>query len=125
MLQAESSSALVCLWTGRSLPAAPHPVSRRRSCLQLRTDQCFCPMGTFTPLLAPTLRRTPVVPLGHKPGLSLSSLCDKIPGSVSHLPVQKTQAESYYPFGTSRRVRSCCPVRTRSPSRDSCRESRT
>src|ERR1700745_2020623 len=47
MLQAESSSSLLCLWTGRSLPAAPHPVSRRRSCLPLRTDQCFCPMGTF------------------------------------------------------------------------------
>jgi len=58
MHQAESSSSLFCLWTGRSLPAAPHPVSRRRSCLPLRTDQCFCPMGTFTPLLVRTFRRT-------------------------------------------------------------------
>jgi hypothetical protein len=70
MHQAESSSSLFCLWTGRSLPAAPHPVSRRRSCLQLRTDQCFCPMGTFTPLLVRTLRRTPTVPLGQNSGLS-------------------------------------------------------
>jgi hypothetical protein len=58
--QAESSSSLFCLWTGRSLPAAPHPASRRRSCLQLRTDQCFCPIGTLTPLLVRTLRRTPM-----------------------------------------------------------------
>jgi len=41
MHQAESSSSLSCLWTGLSLPAALHPVSRRPSCLQLRTDQCF------------------------------------------------------------------------------------
>jgi hypothetical protein len=65
MLQAESSSALLCLWTARSLPAAPHPVSRRRSCLPLRTDQCFCPMGTFTPLLVRTLRRTSQGPSGR------------------------------------------------------------
>jgi len=65
MHQAESSSSLFCLWTGRSLPAAPHPVSRRRSCLQLRTDQCFCPMGTFTPLLVRTLRRTFQGPSGR------------------------------------------------------------
>src|ERR1700746_1240225 len=65
MLQAESSSSLFCLWTARSLPAAPHPVSRRRSCLPLRTDQCFCPMGTFTPLLVRTLRRTFQDPSGR------------------------------------------------------------
>ncbi len=58
MHQAESSSSLFCLWTGLSLPAALHPVSRRRSCLPLRTDQCFCPMRTFTPLLVRTFRRT-------------------------------------------------------------------
>jgi hypothetical protein len=34
---AESSSSLFCLWTGLSLPAALHPVSRRRSCLKLVT----------------------------------------------------------------------------------------
>src|ERR1700758_2460291 len=67
MLQAESSSSLLCLWTARSLPAAPHPVSRRRSCLPLRTDQCFCPMGTFTPLLVRTLRRTSQDPSGRVP----------------------------------------------------------
>jgi hypothetical protein len=54
MHQAESSSSLFCLWTGRSLPAALHSVSRRRSCLPLRTDQCFCPIGTFTLLLVRT-----------------------------------------------------------------------
>src|SRR5260221_948759 len=59
MHQAESSSSLFSLWTGLSLPAAVHPFSRRRSCLQLRTDQCFCPMRTFTSLLVRTLRRTP------------------------------------------------------------------
>jgi hypothetical protein len=64
MHQAESSSSLLCLWTGRSLPAAPHPVARRRSCLPLRTDQCFCPMGTFTPLLVRTFRRTSQGPSG-------------------------------------------------------------
>src|SRR5215469_8989909 len=58
MHQAESSSSLSCLWTGHSLPAALHPVSRRRSCLRLRTDQCFCPIGTFTLLLVRTFRRT-------------------------------------------------------------------
>ena len=58
MHQAESSSSLFCLWTGRSLPAALHPASRRRSCLPLRTDQYFCPIGTFTLLLVRTLRRT-------------------------------------------------------------------
>ena len=58
MHQAESSSSWFCLWTGLSLPAALHPVSRRRSCLPLRTDQCFCPMRTFTSLLVRTLRRT-------------------------------------------------------------------
>jgi hypothetical protein len=45
---AESSSTLFCLWTGLSLPVALHPASRRRSYLQLRTDQCFCPIGTST-----------------------------------------------------------------------------
>jgi len=59
---AESSSSLFSLWTGLSLPVALHPVSRRRSCLQLRTDQCFCPMRTFTSLLVRTLRRTPLTP---------------------------------------------------------------
>ena len=65
MHQAESSSSLFCLWTGHSLQAALHPASRRRSCLPLRTDQCFCPIGTFTLLLVRTLRRTPVVPSGR------------------------------------------------------------
>ena len=51
MHQAESSSSSFGLWTGLSLPAALHPVSRRRSCLPLRTDQCFCPMRTFTPFV--------------------------------------------------------------------------
>jgi hypothetical protein len=64
MHQAESSSSLFCLWTGHSLRAALHPVSRRRNCLPLRTDQfpsdrdfhpivgayfqahCSCPFGT-------------------------------------------------------------------------------
>jgi len=59
MHQAESSSSLFCLWTGHSLPAALHHVSQRRSCFQLRTDQCFCPIGTFTQLLVRTSRRTP------------------------------------------------------------------
>jgi len=34
---AVSSSSFSYLWTGCSLPAALHPASRRRSCLQLRT----------------------------------------------------------------------------------------
>ena len=58
MHQAESSSAVFCLWTALSLSAALHPVSRRPSCLPLPTDQCFCPMRTFNPLLLRTLRRT-------------------------------------------------------------------
>jgi hypothetical protein len=33
----------------RSLPAALHLSSPSRSCLQLRTDQCFRPIGTFHP----------------------------------------------------------------------------
>jgi hypothetical protein len=65
MHQAESSSSSFCLWTGLSLPAALHPASRRRSCLPLRTVQCFCPMRTFTPLLVRTFRRTSIVPPGR------------------------------------------------------------
>jgi hypothetical protein len=70
MHQAESSSSLFCLWTGRSLPAALHPASRRRSCLPLRTDQCFCPIGTFALLLVRTLRRTPLAPSGRERHIS-------------------------------------------------------
>src|SRR5207253_11026886 len=36
------------LWTGHSLRAAPHPVSRRRSCLQLRTASALSD-GDFHP----------------------------------------------------------------------------
>jgi hypothetical protein len=36
-----------------------------RSCLPLRTDQCFCPIGTFTLLLVRTLRRTSRGPSGR------------------------------------------------------------
>jgi hypothetical protein len=86
MHQAESSSSLFCLWTGRSLPAAPHPVSRRRSCLQLRTDQCFCPMGTFTPLLVRTLRRTPGVPLGQRCDSAVSARSN-LAGSDSRIKI--------------------------------------
>ena len=71
MHQAESSSSSFCLWTGLSLPAALHPASRRRSCLPLRTDQCFCPMRTFTPLLVRTFRRTSITPSAyHADGLT-------------------------------------------------------
>src|SRR5271168_4544665 len=42
---AESSSTLLCLWTGLSLPVALHPASQRRSYLQLRTGQCSRPEG--------------------------------------------------------------------------------
>jgi hypothetical protein len=42
---AESSSSLFCLRSGRSLPAALHSASRRRSCLQLRADQCSVRWG--------------------------------------------------------------------------------
>src|ERR1700726_5314741 len=55
---AESSSTLLCLWTGLSLPVALHPASQRRSYLQLRTGQCSRPEGTFTLLLVRTFRRT-------------------------------------------------------------------
>ena len=55
---AESSSTLFCLWTGLSLPVAPHLASQRRSYLQLRTGQCSRPEGTFTLLLVRTFRRT-------------------------------------------------------------------
>ena len=79
MHQAESSSSLFCLWTGHSLQAALHPASRRRSCLPLRTDQCFCPIGTFTLLLVRTLRRTPLAPLALRktcPNSSRSIILD-------------------------------------------------
>jgi hypothetical protein len=42
------------------------PVSRRRSCLRLRTDQCFCPIGTFTLLLVRTFRRTSIARSGQR-----------------------------------------------------------
>src|SRR5882762_8048429 len=55
---AESSSTLLCLWTGLSLPVALHLASQRRSYLQLRTGQCSRPERTFTLLLVRTFRRT-------------------------------------------------------------------
>src|SRR5258705_3211171 len=61
---AESSSTLLCLWTGLSLPVALHPASQRRSYLQLRTGQCSRPEGTFTLLLVRTFRRTRPNPKG-------------------------------------------------------------
>src|SRR6516162_8681210 len=45
---AVSSSSFSCLWTGCSLPAALHPASRRRSCLQLRTASALSD-GDFHP----------------------------------------------------------------------------
>src|SRR3984893_5988853 len=80
---AESSSSLFSLWTGLSLPVALHPVSRRRSCLQLRTDQCFCPMRTFTSLLVRTLRRTPRPP---------------VRGSCSYASLRRAQTSTAFPF---------------------------
>jgi hypothetical protein len=65
---AESSSTLFCLQTGLSLPVALHPVSQRRSYLQLRTGQCSRPEGISTLLLVRTLRRTPVAPAGQALG---------------------------------------------------------
>ena len=65
---AESSSTLLCLWTGLSLPVALHPASQRRSYLQLRTGQCSRPEGTFTLLLVRTFRRTFHVPSGRMHG---------------------------------------------------------
>jgi hypothetical protein len=53
---AESSSTLLCLWTGLSLPVALHLASQRRSYLQLRTGQCSRPERTFTLLLVRTLK---------------------------------------------------------------------
>src|SRR6202051_2806894 len=61
---AESSSTLLCLWTGLSLPVALHPASRRRSYLQLRTGQCSRPERTFTLLLVRTFMRTSGAPSG-------------------------------------------------------------
>ena len=80
---AESSSTLFCLRTGRSLPAALHPSSRPRSCLQLRTDQCFCPIGTSTLLLVRTFRRTYLGPSGRKTGAN-RSWCQKV-GQMSRV----------------------------------------
>src|ERR1700730_8360601 len=80
---AESSSSLFSLWTVLSLPVALHPVSRRRSCLQLRTDQCFCPMRTFTSLLVRTLRRTPRPP---------------VRGSCSYASLRRAQTSTAFPF---------------------------
>jgi hypothetical protein len=77
--QAESSSALSCLWTGHSLPVAPHPVSRRRSYLQLRTGQCCCPMRTSTSLSARTFRRTDVAPPELIPVFCVSCYKDLAP----------------------------------------------
>src|SRR4029077_1384 len=48
MHQAVSISSLSYLWSGRSLPAAPPPASRRRSCLQLRTASALSD-GDFHP----------------------------------------------------------------------------
>src|ERR1700756_3145889 len=100
MLQAESSSALLCLWTARSLPAAPHPVSRRRSCLPLRTDQCFCPMGTFTPLLVRTLRRTFQGPSGRR--CASRGLPDRCPDHLSPFTSHRLSTFSAFPPLTPR-----------------------
>src|ERR1700675_2348763 len=82
MHQAESSSSLSCLWTGRLLPLAFHPASRRRSYLPLRRGQCSRPIGTFTLLLVRTLRRTSHGPFGAcrvYPGL-LNCFLELVPG---------------------------------------------
>jgi hypothetical protein len=52
---AESSSTWFCLWTGCSPPAALHPVSRRRSCLQLRRSS-FPSGRDFHPTVGVRLR---------------------------------------------------------------------
>jgi hypothetical protein len=70
-----------------SLPVAPHPVSRRRSYLQLRTDQCSCSMGTFTPPLMRTLRRTLFAASRHQDGVVFADRLKTLPrghqGSVA------------------------------------------
>src|ERR1700758_5135889 len=96
MHQAESSSSLFCLWTGRSLPAAPHPVSRRRSCLPLRADQRFCPMRTFTPLLVRTFRRTFLGPPGRR--ISHLSHCASVFPYSPFSVFQSTQFELFFYF---------------------------
>ena len=58
---------LITDWSFAS--GCPPPASRRRSCLPLRTNQCFCPIGTFTLLLA---RRLLLATSGHR--LEMSNL---------------------------------------------------
>jgi hypothetical protein len=91
MHQAKSSSSLFYLWTGRSLPAALHPASRRRSYLPLRTDQCFCPIGTFTLLLVRTLRRTPI----EASPRSLSASRSWNPTWISHSRFSRTTGQVF------------------------------
>jgi len=74
---------------GRSLPVAPHPASRRRSSFSYGQPM-LCPMGTSTPLLVRTLKRTKrTVPSlhgfqGRQTGDGSPTLCSKIGKIHSH-----------------------------------------
>ena len=74
----EPSGALPTLFvpSGRSLPVAPHPASRRRNFFSYG-QPVFCPMGTSTPLLVRTFRRT-------KQSIPLCSLHADTPTRFSH-----------------------------------------
>jgi hypothetical protein len=85
MHQAESRSSLSCLWTGRLLPLAFHPASRRRSYLPLRTGQCSRPIGTFTLLLVRTLRRTSHGPVQEVPQTETTPFWPRSPYGAAKL----------------------------------------
>src|SRR6266478_9086259 len=58
MHQAVSCSTWFCLWTGSSPPVALHPALSGDAVTFDYGQPVLCPMGTFTPLLVRTLRRT-------------------------------------------------------------------
>src|SRR6202030_1081458 len=64
MHQAVSSSSFCYLWTGRSLQVAPHPASRRRSFLQLRTASAPSD-GDFHPTVGAHSQAHQVAALPH------------------------------------------------------------
>jgi hypothetical protein len=86
---------IIFLTMCRSLPAAPHPASRRRSCLPLRTDQCFCPTGTLTLLLVRTLRRTSCLRFALSDCMSGRFGCSAESGSCPAWPTRQTKPCSF------------------------------
>ena|SRR6266446_3036641 len=76
MHQAVSCSTWFCLWTGSSPPVALHPALSGDAVTFDYGQPVLCPMGTFTPLLVRTLRRTRAVRPGPPKPVGVPLHCE-------------------------------------------------